>query len=41
MICPLIVPATIIDGSLGLNSNVVIYKGELRIKSGSIACMSS
>ena len=37
---PLIVPATIIVGSLGLNSNVKIYSGEVRIKRGSIACKS-
>ena len=40
-IWPLIVPATIIEGSFGLNSKVVISRGELRMRSGSMACMSS
>ncbi len=37
---PFIVPATIMVGSFGLNSNVKIYNGDVRIKRGSIACRS-
>lgn len=41
IICPFIVPAITIDGSLGLNSKVNTSRGEIKISSGSIACISS
>lgn len=41
IICPLMVPAMTIVGSLGLNSKVRTSSGETKIKRGSIACISS
>ena len=41
IICPLIVPAMMILGSLGLNSKVMISSGEVRTRRGSMACISS